>query len=46
VNERFEPTEIEVTARKAGTFTAICDRFCGCRHGGMKMAFVVAAGAP
>jgi cytochrome c oxidase subunit 2 len=38
-----ESTEIDVTAREAGTFTAICDRFCGSGHGGMKMTFVVAA---
>ena len=41
-----ESTEIDVTPREAGTFTAICDRFCGSGHGGMKMTFVVAAESP
>ena len=30
-------------ARKAGTFTAICDHYCGLGHGAMKMTIVVEA---
>ncbi|MDQ6894179.1 MAG: cupredoxin domain-containing protein [Acidobacteriota bacterium] len=49
IDSEFVPgdsTEIDVTPREAGTFTAICDRFCGSGHGGMKMTFVVAAESP
>jgi cytochrome c oxidase subunit 2 len=34
-------TDVTVTPQKAGTFTAICDHFCGAGHGGMKMKVVV-----
>jgi cytochrome c oxidase subunit II len=36
-----KPTDVTVTPKKAGTFTAICDRFCGSGHGNMKLKFVV-----
>lgn len=39
-----ETKEILVTPREAGTFTVICDRFCGTGHGGMKLTIVVADG--
>ena len=34
-------TEITVTPQTAGTFTTICDNFCGSGHGNMKMTIVV-----
>jgi cytochrome c oxidase subunit 2 len=34
-------TDVTVTPRKGGRFTAICDHFCGSGHGNMKMTFVV-----
>lgn len=34
-------TEIEVTPQKTGTFTLICDHFCGEGHGNMAMKVVV-----
>ena len=34
-------TEITVTPQAAGTFTAICDHYCGLGHGNMKMKVVV-----
>jgi cytochrome c oxidase subunit II len=34
-------TAITVTPQTAGTFTAICDHYCGLGHGGMKMTVVV-----
>ena|SRR5262245_58754691 len=34
-------TEIEVTPHVVGTFTTICDHFCGANHGNMKMTIVV-----
>ncbi len=36
-----EPTEILVTPDRSGTFTVICDHFCGAGHGGMKLTVVV-----
>ncbi len=36
-----QPTEITVTPDTAGTFTTICDHFCGANHGNMKMTIVV-----
>ncbi len=33
--------EITITPQTAGTFTAICDHFCGSGHGNMKMVFEV-----
>ncbi len=34
-------TDVTVTPADAGTFTAICDHFCGAGHGNMKMTIVV-----
>ena len=34
-------TEVTVTPQDAGTFTTICDHFCGFNHGSMKMTIVV-----
>jgi cytochrome c oxidase subunit 2 len=34
-------TEITFTPQTAGTFTTICDNFCGSGHGNMKMSIVV-----
>src|SRR5262245_66561119 len=34
-------TEVEVTPHVVGTFTTICDHFCGANHGNMKMTIVV-----
>ncbi len=34
-------TEITVMPQTAGTFTAICDHYCGLGHGNMKMKVVV-----
>jgi cytochrome c oxidase subunit II len=34
-------TEIIIKPEKAGTFTTICDHYCGLGHTGMKMKFVV-----
>ena len=36
-----QPTEITVTPDKAGSFSTICDHFCGANHGNMKMTIVV-----
>jgi len=36
-----KPSEITITPHEAGTFTAICDHYCGSGHGNMKMTFVV-----
>ncbi len=36
-----KPTEVTVTPQTAGTFTTICDHFCGVNHGSMKMTVVV-----
>jgi cytochrome c oxidase subunit II len=36
-----ETTEVTVTPQTAGTFTLICDHFCGENHGNMKMTVVV-----
>ena len=33
--------EITVTPQTAGTFTTICDHFCGANHGNMNMTIVV-----
>jgi heme/copper-type cytochrome/quinol oxidase subunit 2 len=35
------PTDIRVTPTTAGTFTTICDHFCGANHGNMKMTIIV-----
>jgi cytochrome c oxidase subunit II len=34
-------TEVSVTPRTAGTFTAICDHYCGLGHNAMKMTVSV-----
>jgi cytochrome c oxidase subunit II len=36
-----ETTEVIVTPQQAGTFTTICDHFCGANHGNMNMTMVV-----
>lgn len=36
-----ETTEVTVTPKAAGTFTTICDHFCGANHGNMNMTIVV-----
>jgi cytochrome c oxidase subunit II len=33
--------EVTVTPQEAGTFTPICDHFCGANHGNMNMTIVV-----
>ena len=39
--EPGKPTEFAVTPQEAGTFTTICDHFCGVNHGNMNMTIVV-----
>jgi cytochrome c oxidase subunit 2 len=34
-------TAITITPEKAGSYTTICDHYCGLGHGGMKMTIVV-----
>jgi cytochrome c oxidase subunit 2 len=44
IDSEIEPgkvTEIVLTPQAAGTFTTICDHFCGVNHGNMKMTIVV-----
>ena len=44
VDEEIAPgktTEVTVTPQAAGTFSLICDHFCGVNHGNMKMTIVV-----
>jgi cytochrome c oxidase subunit 2 len=44
LDEELQPgktTEVTVTPQTAGTFTLICDHFCGSGHGNMKMTVVV-----
>jgi len=36
-----QTTEVTVTPQEAGTFTTICDHFCGVNHGSMIMTIVV-----
>ena len=36
-----QPTEITVTPDTAGSFSTICDHFCGVNHGSIKMTIVV-----
>ena len=36
-----ETAEVTVTPQEAGTFTTICDHFCGANHGNMNMTIVV-----
>ena len=41
VVEPGTPTDITITPQTAGTFTTICDHFCGANHGNMNMKIVV-----
>ena len=44
IDEEVDPgqaTEITLTPDKTGTFTTICDHFCGANHGNMNMTIVV-----
>jgi cytochrome c oxidase subunit 2 len=36
-----QETQVTVTPGQAGTFTAICNHFCGSGHGNMKLKFIV-----
>ena len=36
-----QSVDVTVTPRTAGTFTTICDHFCGANHGNMNMTIVV-----
>jgi len=36
-----QTAEVTVTPQTAGTFTTICDHFCGANHGNMNMTIVV-----
>jgi cytochrome c oxidase subunit 2 len=36
-----QTTEVTVTPQTAGSFTTICDHFCGANHGNMNMTIVV-----
>ena len=36
-----QTVEVPVTPAAAGTFTIICDHFCGAQHGNMKLTVVV-----
>jgi len=44
IDEEIVPgktTELTLRPQTAGTFTTICDHFCGVNHGNMKMTIVV-----
>ena len=41
VVEPGHPTEITITPQTTGSFTTICDHFCGDGHGNMHMTIVV-----
>ena len=44
IDEVIEPgqtKEVTLTPQTAGTFTTICDHFCGVNHGNMNMTIVV-----
>jgi|SRR6516162_5002784 cytochrome c oxidase subunit 2 len=44
VDELIEPgktTELTITPAEVGTFTTICDHFCGAGHGNMNMTITV-----
>ena len=44
IDEVIEPgkvVEVKLTPDTAGTYTVICDHFCGSGHGNMKMQIVV-----
>jgi len=36
-----QTVDVTVTPQSAGTFTTICDHFCGANHGNMAMTIVV-----
>ena len=36
-----ETKEVTITPQESGTFTTICDHFCGANHGNMNMTIVV-----
>src|SRR5580692_881003 len=36
-----QTVEVTVTPQEAGTFTTICDHFCGANHGNMNMTIAV-----
>ena len=36
-----QPDQVTITPESAGTFSAICDDYCGSGHGNMKIAVVV-----
>ena len=36
-----QSTDVTITPHAAGTFTTICDHFCGANHGSMNMTIVV-----
>ncbi|HET6176294.1 MAG TPA: cupredoxin domain-containing protein [Candidatus Sulfotelmatobacter sp.] len=36
-----QTAEVTITPQTAGTFTTICDHFCGANHGNMNMTIVV-----
>jgi len=36
-----QTVEVSVTPQASGTFTTICDHFCGANHGNMNMTIVV-----
>lgn len=39
--EAGKSTDVTITPDTAGTYTTICDHFCGANHGNMKMTIVV-----
>ena len=44
IDAEFEPgqaRDVSFTPGQAGTFTLICDRFCGSGHGSMKISVIV-----
>jgi cytochrome c oxidase subunit II len=44
IDTEVEPgktTDITITPEVAGSYTTICDHFCGANHGNMKMTIVV-----
>jgi len=39
--EPGKPLQVAINPQTAGTYTVICDHFCGSGHGNMKMSIVV-----
>lgn len=39
--EAGKTTDVTITPETAGSYTTICDHFCGANHGNMKMTIVV-----